>query len=613
MNKSAIFQVQNWPIWTADAVALIGLAVYFVQAMIFAHTTVSNLDEGAYLLKGILFATGEYRPFDPGISTNKGPLSFLIPGYVQLLFGAGLRTGRYLAVFFGLMAVIGTWVASRRIGGKWLAAGAVWVLAFSPMIIKIYSGGATQSTIACMLAWSLALSLGEKRPLWQLIISGFLAGLMMLVRQNMMPVLPLLAVYAIWQHGWKSLGLLISGLSVVAAVHIMYWPEILQLWTWVPLINLPAQAAYLGGGTPTWSPEIFSANRVLSVFQAIRFHFVALAGSVISLLLWPKLSGWKSREDFRMGLFLLVLFWGLLYMHVMAAIGQDYCVFCLTPYIAFFNIAGILLVVVSVRSWVRRPSVLIQPLLIIGLFVIFTGMGFSAFEDIGPSLLKLPVPRMRDLGIPPGFVTLRDILPNKFDINYNEAMRYTSSAFGFAVGGLILLIGYLIWRRVRQNSISFVTFFASTILLLNIALSPILHGSAGAKDCASDIILENEQIGAYLSGIIPKGSTVYWDGGLSAAPLLYLPGVKIFPAQINDGYSFLSNSDTAEIIKFGFWNEELAAQWSAAANFFIIEEMRYAGWREFFTPDQFVEFERSPVGTSCLEDSKLRIFRRNSK
>ena len=188
------------------------------------------------------------------------------------------------------------------------------------MIIKIYSGGATQSTIACLLAWSLALSLGEKRPLWQLMLSGFLAGLTMLVRQNMLPFLPLLALYAFWQHGWKSLWLLISGTAVVAAVHIMYWPEILQLWYWVPLIQLPAQAVYSGGGTIIWTPEVYLDSRLLSVFQAVRFHFIALVGSVVSVLLWPKLSAWKSRADFRMSLFLLVLFWGLLYMHAMAAI-----------------------------------------------------------------------------------------------------------------------------------------------------------------------------------------------------------------------------------------------------------------------------------------------------
>jgi len=611
MNRFSIFQKRDYPTWTADAVALMGLIVYFVQAVIFAHTTVSNLDEGAYLLKGFLFATGKYHPFDPGISTNKAPFAFLIPGYVQLLFGAGLRTGRYLAVFFGVMAVLGTWVAARRIGGKWLAAGAVWVLAFSPMIIKFYSGGATQSTIACLLAWSLALSLGEKRPLWQLILSGFLAGLMMLVRQNMMPFLPLLVLYAFWQHGWKSMGLLISGLTVVVVVHVIYWPEILQLWYWVPFIQLPGQTRYSGGGDAIWTPTFLFHSRLLAVFQAFRFHFIALVGSIVSLLLLPKLSGWKSREDLRVGVFLFLLFWGLLYMHAMASIGANYCVFCFTPYIAFFNIAGILFLVVSVKSWNWRPSIGAQILLIVGLLVVFAGVGFSAFEDIGTQLLKLPAPRMRDLQILPGFVTWWEILSNKFHVNYNNAMRYASMVFGFSVGVLTLLISYIIWRRTwRDSSVKFAMFFASIVLMLELVISPILHGSAGARDCTSDVILANEQIGEHLQGIIPKGSVVYWAGGLSAAPLLYLPGVEIFPAQMNGAYSFVSNGNTAELSRFGFWNEELDAEWKASADFFIIEDRRYGDWKDFLSPDQFDEFARSPVGTSCLEDSTLRIFRR---
>ena len=609
----AFIQKRNWPSWTANAVALIGLLAYLIQSIIFAHTTGSSLDEGAYLLKGLLFATGEYRPFDPGISTNKAPLAFLIPGYAQLLFGAGLRTGRYLAVFFGVMAVIGTWVASRRIGGKWLAAGAVWVFALSPVVIKTYSVGVTQSTIACLLAWVLAFSLGEGRPPWQLILSGFLAGLMMLVRQNMLPVLPLVALYAFWQHGWKALGLLISGLTIVIAVHLVYWPEILQIWSWVPLVTLPAQTSYAGGGTPIWLPQIVLASRALSVFQSIRYHFIALSGSIISLLLWPRFSGWKSRADFRMGLFLMLLFWGLVYMHAMASIGLDYCVFCFSNYISFFNIAGILLLVVIVKSWNWHPSKLNQVLLIVVLLIIFTGVGFSAFEDIGASLLKLPAPRMRDLRILPGFVTWWDILSGKFHLSKNLAMKYASTFFGFFTGSLILLLGYMIWRRVWRNKVRFGAFFASMVLAIGLITSPVLHGSAGRKECPSDIILANEQIGSHLSGIIPRGSSVYWDGGLSAVPLLYLPGVKIFPAQINSAYSFLSNGDTAQLIKFGFWNEELAAEWKATADFFIIENERYDSWKEFFNPDQFDEFQRSPVGTSCSDQSQLRIFRRIRK
>jgi hypothetical protein len=295
----------------------------------------------------------------------------------------------------------------------------------------------------------------------------------------------------------------------------------------------------------------------------------------------------------------------------MASIGKDYCVFCFTPYIAFFNVAGILLLVVCVKSWNLRPSNVVQILLIVSILIVFTGIGFSAFEDIGSSLLKLPVPRMRDFGILPGFVTWWEILSNKFHMNYKSALRYSSAAFGFTVGILLIIFSYMVWRRVwRDSSAKFGVAFASIILILNLVLSPVLHGSAGAKDCTFDIILANEQIGAHLRGIIPQGSLVYWDGGLSTAPLLYLPGIKIFPAQINSGYSFISNGNTAELIRFGWWNEELASEWKATANFFIIEEKRYDSWKEFFTLEQFDEFEQSPVGTSCLKESHLRIFRR---
>jgi hypothetical protein len=175
-----------------------------------------------------------------------------------------------------------------------------------------------------------------------------------------------------------------------------------------------------------------------------------------------------------------------------------------------------------------------------------------------------------------------------------------------------MVIGYMIWRRVwRDSSVKFAAFFASVVLIIGLVVSPVLHGSAAAKDCTSDVILYNEQIGEHLRSIIPQGSLVYWEGGLSAAPLLYLPGVKIFPAQINDGYSFISHGDTAELFKFGYWNEEMDAKWKATADYFIIEDWRYNNTlKEFLSPQYFDEFPRSPVGTSCLEGSTLRIFRR---
>lgn len=610
MKQFVSFKKIKMPVWSANALAFLGLFIYIIQAFVFAHTTISDLDEGAYLLKGILFATGKYHPFDIGMYTNKAPFAFFIPGYAQLLFGAGLRTGRYLAVFFGVMAVIGTWVVSRRVSGKWLATAAVWVFALSPLLIKTYSYGVTQSSIACMLAWALVFSLGEGRSCWELILAGLLAGLMVMDRQNMVPVLPLLAIYAFWEHRWKAIGLLISGLAVVVLTHIAYWPAVLQLWNWVPFIRLPAEVDFSGRGLANKNPDISLLTRLASLFQTVRFYYVAMVGSIISFFLWPKFSGWKSRSDFRMSLFLLVLFWGLTIMHAISALGKDYCVFCLTPYVAFFNVAGILLTVVIVRSWNWHPSNINQFLLIIVLLFIFAGIGFSSSEDIGSSLLNFPAPRMRDLRILPGFVTWWDILSGKFHISRMLAMQVISTFFGFAVGGSGILIGYIIWHHTWHDRVKFGSFFAVVILALGLVMSPVLNGTSGAPDCNSDVILANEQIGSYLREVIPQGSLVYWAGGLSTAPLLYLPGVDIFPAQINGKYSYRNNDNNVEVNKFGFWNDEMKADWKATADFFIIENARYGAWKTFLSPDQFDEFERSPVGTSCSEVSHLRVFRR---
>jgi hypothetical protein len=141
-------------------------------------------------------ATGQYWPFqDYGPWTNHMPLAFLIPGYAQVLFGPGLRTGRYLAVFLAALMLLGLWITVRRMGGRWWAAGALVAVALNPAGIKIYSLAISEVLIACMLVWVLALILGEDRPTWQVILGSFLAGLVGLSRLNLVPAVPVIFAY----------------------------------------------------------------------------------------------------------------------------------------------------------------------------------------------------------------------------------------------------------------------------------------------------------------------------------------------------------------------------------------------------------------------------------
>jgi hypothetical protein len=597
--------------WAAHILALLGLSVYLVQAVLFAHTTGSNLDEGGYLYKGLLFAEGVYRPFQPyGFWTNKAPLAFLIPGYVQEIFGAGLRTGRYLAIAESILAIIGLWIVTRRLAGKWLAAAAVWVLALSPVVIKVYSVGASQSLVAFFIAWILALSLGPNRPLWQLILSAVLASLMILARQNMIIVLPLLMLYIFWEHGWKAAAWAsLAGGSIFIIGHVIYWPEIIQIWIdWLPFYPAEWRVHRVpGGGEAIWNPSISLASRILSVFQGFRWHFVVLAGGLLSLLLWPRREKLSETSVFRSAVFLTVLFLGLLYLHSSASLERNYCVFCFAPYLSFFNIVGIVMVCVFLQSWNKNPPKYIQVLIIILVLFIAAGTGFATFEDTGKWLLNFPAPRFSNGWFQPGFTTVGETLFNKFALDPNTAKRVAATGLGLAVISFIYAASYLLNLRLKYN---YGYFLANVSLLCGLFISPLMAGAQGALECDQDVILANEQIGAYLAEVIPENSSVYWHGGLSVVPLLYAPEAKIYPPQVNDGYGFRNGGNADALLKYGLWNDELSQRWKNEADIIIIEEWRYSGWKSFLTADRFEELPRTPASTSCMDGTRLRIFKR---
>jgi hypothetical protein len=140
MDIKTFHKNNHLKIWLADILALIGGSAYFIQSWIYAHTQESILDEGAYLVKGYLFATGKYRPFqDYGPLTNHMPLSFLIPGWIQVLFQPGLRTGRYFSVILGVLMLAGIWIVSCRLGNEWWAALLIWLIVINEPLIRTYS------------------------------------------------------------------------------------------------------------------------------------------------------------------------------------------------------------------------------------------------------------------------------------------------------------------------------------------------------------------------------------------------------------------------------------------------------------------------------------------
>jgi hypothetical protein len=600
--------------WLPYLVALTAAVLYLMQSWGYVHSLDSVLDEGAYLYKGYAFVSGQYRIYqDDGFWSNHMPLSFYIPGAVQALFAPGLRAGRYFAVFLGGLMLLGSWIVTRRLGGAWWAALVLAGLAINPAIIKMYSPALTQVLISCMLVWVLVLTLGDNRPPWQLMLGAMLAAAMWMTRINMSPLLPLLLVYIFWQYGRKiGLAAMLAGGLTLLLLHIPFWPDILRFYAyWLP----ESLTSFLGPwqpprATPYWNPKVALEDRFNSFFRAYRYHFLAISGVVVSWIVWPRKSGWKSLSQYRSAVFLSVLFLSLYALHFWATMSKSYCAYCLEGYTAFFASLGWMLLALTFASWSRALAWWRQAIAAGFVLIIATGVGFSAYAEIGRTLLEID---FSVLGLP----TIASLLENKYQVPPTEGQYLVATLAGLA-GGIVILAaaGLLVFfnrNRPEPPNLSFGYSALLILFLVGVLLTPtpVLGRGYQTFDCGGDVISSYESVGAHLARLIPLGSKVYWKGGLSFAPLLYVPGIQIYPSQVNGDYSFYLDGDSEALEKYGFWNPDLANRWLNEADFALIEQRYYPKWfRDTVDQDRFMELEPTPDKVICRDNSQIRIFKR---
>jgi hypothetical protein len=250
------------------------------------------------------------------------------------------------------------------------------------------------------------------------------------------------------------------------------------------------------------------------------------------------------------------------------------------------------------------------------MILLLTSVGYGAQQGIGPKLLELPLPRLKSGQILGGTAPVGAILENAFGMDYKLSRLLVSVSSGLLVSVALLFITWLIfrfWRTKLGFEGNSGLLIMTTMLVLGLLLSPtpVLAGSKQDSDCDGDVIVSYESAGKSLAKVIPPGNSVFWVGGLSVVPLLYLPGIEIYPPQINDGYSHREGGDADELERIGLWNDELSERWVEDADFILIEKPRYNDeWKEFLETGRFEELRPTPSYLPC-RDVPLRIFRRN--
>ena len=592
--------------------ALAGFVVYLLRALDIARTKTSFLDEGLYLYKGYLFVTGGQVPFaDGGMWTNHAILSYLIPGYVQKWFGPGLETGRYFMIFLSLFTLMGLWLFAKRWGNAWWAAGAVWAMALNPAEIKIHTLAISEGLVAALLVWIVLLVVGEGRPLWQILLGAALTVPLVLTRENMAFVPPILFVYIFWQHGWKAglLTMLCSG-GLFLAGNAFYYPENLKFWA-MRVPNVPASfwqpwARPDTGGVPIPEPEESNLYRMILYFLlTFRLHFVSLVSALVVWLLLPYDITRPLSERMRAMIFLSVLLVVLYVAHLQAAFFGEFCISCILLYVGYFDFLGLMMLVIAAPILLRELSRLRQAVIFVVIALLILGIGFSSHEDLSSDFAKAMIERLDG-------TYLWGVLIHYIQLPHLVIFRVT---FVLLVSALVIVAGALLLgflhRRLEKGRTAILAI--NLFLILGLILSPTRALGAGNDffDCAgTDVFASYRRAGAELSQVIEPGSKIYWEGRL-AAIFLYMPEVQIFPPQLNHVHSYFTGGDSEVLLRHSQWNDELARRWLAEADYILVQNAEKVYLTdEMLESGQYVKVFSAPRAEKCRWQSAIQVYRR---
>lgn len=582
-----------------------------------AHTVPSRLDEGAFMVKGYYYWTGKYAPFqDYGPWTNNMPLAYYVPGFAQYVFGPGLQPGRYFAIFLTFLNFLALFLLMKRLTNKWWALLAVTPFAVNPALLMVYVQTISEGVAACLLSWSLFFLIGKERTVWQIAPGAFLSALTVLTRQNMIFIVPFVIIYVFWLHGKKPGLIATACLSIpLIVVHAIFYPNIFTLWlTWLPgfikdFINI---GPFSIGGVQRWRPDVEFFDRISSFTLTFRYQLISFLFLFTSLVLLPIKNAWKSNFD-RVLVFLLsityLVFFG---MHAWASLGKNYCVFCLSNYIAFFIPLAVVAGAISLRMLVEYVDNVSTSLVVSFVLLMCPAVLVGGIETIGRQVMEIPFPRFKGGRLAAGTTELWTVFRNRFGMEYDQLLRIIPPAFGLFVSLLFIVFSVLLFSFLRKRiSIQLGKFILIEVLVISFILTPthILGQDNFGNSCGGDVLKAYETAGRQLRSVIPPGSKLFWNGGSVVTPLVYLTDNDIHPPQLNGIYSFREGGDRFGLEKIGFYNQQSIDSWKESDEFFIVANMNIRDSQvEFFNPDEFHEYERSEPIDPCSENSFFRVF-----
>jgi hypothetical protein len=231
--------------------------------------------------------------------------------------------------------------------------------------------------------------------------------------------------------------------------------------------------------------------------------------------------------------------------------------------------------------------------------------------------MDLKIPSLHKGSFLQGIYPVWDVLLNRFGLSRATQEFVIPTVVGFFSGLILIILAWIIrviFKKI-QLKYSFSAILLFNFIIIGSLLSPtkLLAGEGSIGTCPnSNIIRRYENIGAYLSSIIPANSLVYWEG-YTPLSLLYLHNIQIFPGQLNMKFYYREGGDPDYLEKKGYWNEELATRWIKEADYLLFSQESFQFRLDVVGEEIFEGFEELPMSENinpCDENSRILIYKR---
>ncbi|HXQ36290.1 MAG TPA: hypothetical protein VN843_19920, partial [Anaerolineales bacterium] len=332
---------------------------------------------------------------------------------------------------------------------------------------------------------------------------------LVLTRENMAFVPPILFLYIFWQHGWKTgfLAVLCAGVLFLGG-NAFYFPDNLKFWsTRVPGFLAQFMQAWQmpSAGVEGSIPEAEESNlyrMILYFLLTFCLHFFALVSAVTVWLLWPFQGMWSFTERMRAAIFLSVLLVVLYVAHIQAAFFGEFCISCILLYVGYFDVLGLMLLVIAWTFLLKELTPLRRVVVFGVMALLILGIGFSAHEDLSADFARAMIERMDKVYLWNALL-FRTGLPHL--LLFRTSFVLLVSLFVVVVGGIALWVAYRRSNGGQDAGRKIGVVALNAFLIMGLILSPtgILGGGSDFFGCdGSDVIASYERAGRELSAVI---------------------------------------------------------------------------------------------------------------